>query len=335
MKLENLTIVITGGAGFIGSHLVSVLAKDNRVVVYDNFSSAVLPLSYLRNLSTLSHLSNLRIIKGDILDEKYLSKSLKDVDMIFHLAVACVRLSLGSPTYVHEVNATGTLNTLLAAKKAKVKRFIYISSSEVYGSALDSSINEDHPINPTTVYGMSKYVGECYTKLFHNHEGLPSIIVRPFNSYGPRSHFDGIYGEVIPRFVLRALSGRQPIIFGSGNQKRDFTYIEDSVDGIVKAAESDKLVGDTVNIAYGHDVSVTEVAKYVCALTNLPYKPLFKPPRPNDVARHAADITKAQKLLSYRPAVSIHSGLKKYIEWVKATYKDPKELLHLIPEKNW
>lgn len=332
MKLSNLSILITGGAGFIGSHLVETLAKKNRVTLYDNFSSSVFSLSYLRNLS---HLSNLGIIQGDILDQKKLFAAMSGVDVVFHLAVACVRLSLNNPTYVHEVNATGTLNTLIAAKKAKVKRFIYISSSEVYGSATSARIDENHPINPTTVYGMSKYVGECYTKLFHNHQGLPSIIVRPFNSYGPRSHFDGIYGEVIPRFVVRALAGIQPIIFGNGDQKRDFTYITDTASGIVKAAQSDVLLGDVVNIAYGKEVSVVEIAKEVCKLARMPFKPLFKPPRPNDVVRHAADITKAKKILGYEPKISITIGLQKYIDWMRATYKDPHALLRLIPEKNW
>lgn len=332
MKLSGLSILVTGGAGFIGSHLVETLAKKNRVIVYDNFSSSVFSLRYLRNLSTLSHLG---IIQGDILDQKKLFAAMSGVDVVFHLAVACVRLSLGNPTYVHEVNATGTLNTLIAAKKAKVKRFIYISSSEVYGSATSARIDENHPINPTTVYGMSKYVGECYTKLFHNHRGLPSIIVRPFNSYGPRSHFDGIYGEVIPRFVVRALNGKQPIIFGNGNQKRDFTYIDDTVEGIVKAVQSEKLLGTTVNIAYGKDVSVNEVAQEICKITTLPFQPFHRPPRPNDVARHAANINKAKKQLSYKPKISIREGLKKYIEWMKATYKDPHTLLALIPEKNW
>ncbi len=329
MKLSNLTILVTGGAGFIGSHLVETLAKENRVIVYDNFSSAVITDSKVKNMANVS------LIKGDILDADTLTRAMKGVDVVFHLAVACVRLSLGNPTYVHEVNATGSLNALLAGKIARVKRFVYISSSEVYGTSIEQNMNEDHLINPTTVYGMSKYVGECYTRLFSTHEHLPAIIVRPFNSYGPRSHFDGIYGEVIPRFVVRALNGKQPFIFGNGDQKRDFTYINDTVGGIVKAATSDKLLGDVVNIAYGKDVSVGEVASEICKITALPFQPIYKSSRPNDVARHAADITKAKKLLSFAPKISIKEGLSRYIDWIRATYPNPSILLSKIPEKNW
>lgn len=323
MKLERLSILVTGGAGFIGSHLSEALAKENRVLIYDNYSSAVVPFRQTRG------------IKGDILDPKKLTHAMGGVDVVFHLAVACVRLSLGNPSHVHDVNATGTLNALLAAKKARVKRFVYISSSEVYGTATESTITEEHPVNPTTVYGMSKYVGELYTLYFHRHEGLPGIIIRPFNTYGPRSHFDGVYGEVIPRFVIRALNKKPPIIFGNGNQTRDFTYITDTVSGIMKAAQSDKLVGSVVNIAYGKEISIAEIARAVCSFTNLPYHPDFYPARPGDVARHAASIAKAKKLLAYKPTIDIDEGLALYIDWIKRTYKNPKNLIHLIPEKNW
>ena len=144
------------------------------------------------------------------------------IDIVFHFAVACVRLSLSNERYVHDVNATGTLNTLLAAKKSDVKRFVYISSSEVYGTSQKGRMDESHPIAPTTVYGASKYIGELYTKHFNDIQGLPTIIIRPFNTYGPRSHFEGVYGEVIPRFVIRALNGRQPIIFGYRQTNKGF-----------------------------------------------------------------------------------------------------------------
>ena len=300
MKLKNQHILITGGAGFIGSHLSLTLAKNNHVTIYDNFSSSVLSLSHLRNLSDLS---NLKVMKGDILDQKSLFRAMENIDIVFHLAVACVRMSLNNPIQVHEVNATGTLNTLYTAKKHKVKHFIYVSSSEVYGTAKRPLMSETHPTDPTTVYGMSKLIGEQYTRYFHAHEGLPTTIVRPFNTYGPRSHFDGVYGEVIPRFVIRSLNNKQPIIFGDGSQSRDFTYVDDTVRGLILSAESDELLGDTINIARGKEVTIKELAREINLIVTLPFDPIYKPARPNDVLRHAADISKAKKLLKFAPEI--------------------------------
>jgi len=329
MKLINKKILVTGGAGFIGSHFVEKIAKDNLVTVYDNFSSSVL------SLGDLSHLGNLKIIRGDILDPQKLAHAMGEIDIVFHFAVACVRLSLTRERFVHDVNATGTLATLLAAKRAGVKRFIYISSSEVYGTAISYKIAESHPIHPTTVYGMSKYVGELYAKHFNDKQGLPSVVVRPFNTYGPRSHFEGVYGEVIPRFVIRALNGKQPILFGTGRQTRDFTFVSDTVSGIIKASQSDRLLGNCVNIAYGREVSIRDIAKIVCRETGLAFAPITKPARPNDVMKHYANTAKAKKLLSYKPEVKINKGLQQYIAWVKHTYKNPKKLLQLVPVTNW
>jgi UDP-glucose 4-epimerase len=332
MTLKGKTIMVTGGAGFIGSHLVRTLAKTNSIVVFDNFASSVISLRDLRNLD---YVDPLRVIDGDILDQGKLKKAMKGVDVVFHFAVACVRLSLSDELHVHNVNATGTLTALLAAKKAGVGRFIYISSSEVYGTAKHDLIDESHSLMPTTIYGMSKYVGELYAKNMYEAFGLPTIIVRPFNTYGPNSHFEGVYGEVIPRFVVRALNGKQPLIFGSGKQTRDFTYVTDTVDGIIKASQSDTLLGSCVNIAHGHEVSVYEIARTICELTGLPFKPVMKPARPNDVARHAAHIGKAQRILAYKPQISIKEGLASYIAWVRQTYPNPKKLMKLIPDINW
>lgn len=260
---------------------------------------------------------------------------MKGVDVVYHFAVACVRLSLSHESYVHDVNATGTLITLLSAKAAGVSRFIYISSSEVYGSALGTVMDETHQMNPTTVYGMSKYMGELYTRQFHETFGLPGMVIRPFNTYGPRCHFEDVYGEVIPRMVIRALNGKQPIIFGTGKQTRDFTYVTDTVTGIIEASQSDTLLGTSTNIAYGQEVSIATIAKIICKELGMPYTPIIKPARPNDVMRHAANITKAKKILHYTPTISINEGLKQYIAWVKQAYPHPKTLLRYVPDKNY
>jgi UDP-glucose 4-epimerase len=244
-------------------------------------------------------------------------------------------MSLNNPIHVHDVNVTGTLNTLISAKSQKVKRFIYVSSSEVYGTAKRPLMSETHPTDPTTVYGMSKLIGEQYTRYFHEHESLTTIIIRPFNTYGPRSHFDGVYGEVIPRFVIRALTSNQPVIFGDGSQSRDFTYVDDTVKGLILACESEELIGDTINIARGKEVTITKLAQEINTIVDLPFHPIFKPARPNDVLRHAADITKAKKMLKFSPEISLKEGLSRYVDWIRTAYPDPTKLLKLIPERNW
>ncbi len=328
MKRSNLSICITGGAGFIGSHLALTLSSGNTVTVVDNFTSNVRKKSQLTT-------QGVSVITGDVNDVSLLARAFKNIDIVYHLAVAGVRKSLSLPVAVHETNATGTLNALIAAQTAGVKRFIYISSSEVYGSSKTRTMKETHAIDPTTVYGMSKYVGELYTQHFHDHRRMETVRIRPFNSYGPWSHFEGVYGEVIPRFVTMALSGTSLTVFGSGEQTRDFTYITDTVDGLVRAGLSDKLIGDVINIARGEEVSIRNIAEKIIRLTGSTHTPTYLPPRPHDVMRHSADISKAKRVLGYRPSVSIDEGLARYVEWVRTNYPNTKALLKKLPERNW
>ena len=237
MKLVNKKILVTGGAGFIGSHLVDALAEANQVTVVDNLSSGK-----LENLKTLLEGSDTSFIKADVSDLGRMKELVKESDVIFHLAVQCLRLSLRDPYLVHEVNASGTLNMCQAALEAGVQRFIYVSSSEVYGTAKTVPMNEDHPLVPTTPYGASKLAGEAYARSYFLSFGLPVVVVRPFNTYGPREHLEGVYGEVIPRFVLRVMNNLPPIIFGDGLQTRDFTEVSDIVRGLISAGECDEMV---------------------------------------------------------------------------------------------
>jgi UDP-glucose 4-epimerase len=329
MNLMREHIFITGGAGFMGSTLSPLLAAKTKVTVYDQFvGSSVVSQQWLQERGIES-------VKGDIRDEEKITKAMKGHTVVLALAAAHLRVSLAHPVEVHDVNSKGNLVTLLAAKKNKVKRVAYISSSEIYGSATDKKMTEEHKKNPTTVYGVSKYIGELYSMHFHHHEGVPGLIIRPFNTYGPRSHWDGFFGEVIPRMTIRALNGLPPMIFGDGSQSRDFTYITDIVDGIIAAASCDELLGDAVNIAYGQEVSVKTIVEAILSSTNPKLKPIRKDARPNDVARHAADTKKAQKLFGWKPKIDIQTGIKQYVSWVKENYTDTKKLLELIPEKNW
>ncbi len=331
MKIKDKKILITGGAGFIGSHLVDALSKDNHVTIIDNFSSGK-----RENLS--QHLQNqkVEIIEGDIRDKTLLVNVTKNIDILYHLAVQCLRVSIRDPEINHEVNATGTLNLCMASQKNNIKRFIYISSSEVYGTAKDVPMSEDHPLEPTTVYGASKLAGELYTSAYYRTYGLQSMIIRPFNTYGPRAHFEGLYGEVIPKFILRVFSDMPPLIFGDGTQTRDFTYISDTVKGIIMASECDAIIGQTVNIARGQEISINELAAIIMrTLGKESLKPRYEQKRPGDVMRHYADVSKAERQFGFKPEIDIEKGIRLYANWFKSNNYDPSELLKQDIVFNW
>lgn len=314
--LDGARVLVTGGAGFIGSHVVDLLARRHVVTVIDDLSVGR-PENLLRAMST----GRVLLLEADVRDPDAIRDAFLGQDVVFHLAVQCLRLSLTEPDLVHEVNVTGTLNALRAARDAGAGRFVFVSSSEVYGSAAvgEAPIAEGHPLEPTTPYGASKAAGELYATSFMRSRGLPVTVVRPFNSYGPRSHASGPYGEVIPRFVARALAGQPPVIFGDGRQTRDLTFVEDTARGIVAAA-SDAAAGRTVNIASGREVSISKLAEFVvraCGREDL--RPVFEPPRPGDVRRHLASTERAERLLGFRGAVGLMKGLQRYVEWVRRT----------------
>jgi UDP-glucose 4-epimerase len=330
------TVAVTGGAGFIGSHLVDkLLAMGKRVVVFDNFS-----VGERRNLEAHKTNPRLKIIEGDVRDIEALTKAFIGVDYVYHLAVYCVRLSLVDPATNHDINATGTLNALLAASRTKVKRFIYCSSSEVYGLSATTghasvTLGEDSPKLPTTVYGGSKLVGELYTLAFHQTHGLPAMVVRPFNAYGPRAHITGAYGEVIPRFSVLIKAGRPTPIFGDGSQTRDFTYVEDTAAALIAASGCDRLLGDSINIARGQEVSVRELMEQLCQLTGNKPQPKFLPDRPGDIQSLGADTRKSKQFLEHVPSTPITEGLKRYLGWLDAQRLDYQKLADQLTEKNW
>src|SRR5512139_561348 len=190
MIIRDKKVLVTGGAGFIGSNLVDELAKNNHVVILDNFSSG-----RMENLIHHKGSPNCEIVTGDIRDKKIVREITREVDVIYHLAVQCLRASIDDPETNHEVNATGTLNLCMASRENSIKRFIYVSSSEVYGTALAAPMDESHACEPMTVYGASKLAGQQYSLAYNRTYNLPSMVVIPFNTYGPREHFEGAYGE--------------------------------------------------------------------------------------------------------------------------------------------
>ncbi|MEW6605773.1 MAG: NAD-dependent epimerase/dehydratase family protein [Thermoproteota archaeon] len=318
-------IVVTGGAGFIGSHLSRRLSElGHSVVVYDDFS----------NPTGVSNLTkNIKIVKGDILDYDKLRRAIKGAEVVFHLAVKALPMSFTKPREVVRVNDEGSYLACKACHSNNVQKMIYVSSSEVYGTAKYFPMNEEHPLLPTTIYAASKAAGEMYAQSFYRQNNLPVVIVRPFNSYGPYMRQDG-YAAVIPRFVSRSLTGLPPIIFGDGKQTRDFTYVDDTVDGMVLALEKDVPFGLPINLARGIEVSVNDMAWRIIKTCNeiLDRKnelyPIHEEPRQADVRRHLADVSLAQKHLGFRPKVNVEEGIIKYIKWHISRYSS-KALRHI------
>jgi UDP-glucose 4-epimerase len=324
--------LVTGGAGFIGSHLVDhLVAEDWAVTILDDFSTGT-----RANLSEAQSRGDVRIAQGSILDPRAIEAAMAGSDVVFHLAVQCVRRSLGEPLHNHEVNATGTLNVLEVARRRRVRRFIYCSSSEVYGNCGCEPLVETATVcEPATVYGAAKLAGEHYAKAYWQTYGLPTIVVRPFNTYGPREHTSGDLAEVIPRFVIRVLNGLPPVIFGTGENGRDFTYVTETVRGIALAASCDALVGRAVNIAYGEMVTVRQLAEAIARLCGRPgLQPRFIEPRPGDVRALQADTRLARETLGFAAEVKFEEGLRRYIDWFRVAHPDPAALLE-DDIRNW
>jgi len=325
-------VLVTGGAGFIGSNLVDALVAQSAddIIVLDDFSSGS-----RANVAHHSERDRIRIVEADIRDAHRVRDSMRGVDVVYHLAVQCLRVSIGDQHLVHSVNATGTLNLLIAAREAGVSRFVYCSSSEVYGTALRAPMDEEHPLVPTTPYGASKLAGEAYARSFQLTYGLPVVVVRPFNTYGAREHFEGAYGEVIPKFTVRALNGAPLVVFGDGEQTRDFTEVQDTVRGIILAATSDAAVGGVVNIARGEEVSVNEIARLVLEAVGGGGTIQHADPRPGDVRRHFADTRKARELLGFEARTGIREGIGRYVEWLRGSTDDVREMLSREVLFNW
>jgi UDP-glucose 4-epimerase len=324
--------LITGGAGFIGSHLVDhLVAENNAVTVLDDFSTG-----QIANLGEAQSRGDVRIVRASILDRGAVEEAMAECDLVFHLAVQCVRRSLGQPLQNHDVNATGALNVLEVARRRRIRRFVYCSSSEVYGNCVEGRLDETTTVcQPTTVYGAAKLAGEHYAKAYWQTYGLPTVVVRPFNAYGPRGHMTGDLAEVIPRFVIRVLNGLPPVIFGSGENGRDFTYVTETARGIGLAAHCDALIGSVVNIAYGEMISVRRLAEAIarsCGRPNI--IPVFIEPRPGDVRALLADTRLAHVMLDFVAAIDLEKGLRRYIDWFRTNCPHSGDLLE-DDLRNW
>lgn len=307
-------ILVTGGAGFIGSHLVDRLLDEGfEVIVLDNLSTG-----RMQNLVHHQHRKDLHFIKGDIRDFELVKKVVVEVDAVFHeAALVSVTRSVENPILTSEVNVNGTLNLLKACSDADVKRFIYASSSSVYGEAEALPKDEGLVPKPISPYAVSKMAAERYCLVFREVYGLETVCLRYFNVYGPRQVY-GPYSGVISIFINRLLNGEPPVIYGDGKQTRDFTHVEDVVQANMLALNERDAVGEVFNIATGVATSVNELAallQEIMGKTHL--KPVYTGPRAGDIRHSYADITKAREVLGYRPKFSLREGLAKLVEWYR------------------
>jgi UDP-glucose 4-epimerase len=325
-SVEGVQVAVTGGAGFIGSHLVERLcAEGASVTVLDDLSTGA-----RENLEMVSDEVDLR--DGDIRDPS-VAKVAGEADLVFHLAVRNVRASIKDPAENLSVNSGGTLEILEAMRLGRRGRFVYVSSSEVYGIPKGDVFSEETLPAPTTVYGAGKLAGELVAHAYHRTYGLDTQVVRPFNNFGPRSHFEGDSGEVIPKFILRALAGEPLIVHGDGSQTRDFMFVTDTAAWLIELSRLDELIGEVLNIGSGQQVRVIDLAEKIIEMTGSSSRIVLSQPRPGDLPRLCADVAKASAIVDFGLETGFEEGLSETIEYFRG--HDARQLLEEELERNW
>lgn len=301
--------LVTGGAGFIGSHLVEALLKSgHQVRIADNFSSGK-----RANVPPAAEL-----VEGDLADAGVAEAAVRGCDYVLHqAAVPSVPRSVSDPVGTNRANVDATLRVLVAARDAGVKRLVFAGSSSEYGNSAVQPKREDMRPAPLTPYALQKWTGEQYCAMFTSLYGLETVSIRYFNVFGPRQAPDSPYSGVISLFIKALLAGQPPVIHGDGRQTRDFTYVSNVVDGVLRAATAEGVSGEVINVATGGRVSLLELARVLQLILGTNLSPAFGPPREGDVRDSQADIFKARKLLGYEPTVPFEEGLRRTVEWFR------------------
>lgn len=316
-SIKNHRFLVTGGAGFIGSHIVEFLLRNGagRVRVLDNLSTGSMD-----NLKDVQGHPNFEWLEGDIRNPDDCTRAVQDIDLVSHqAALGSVPRSIKDPLTTNQVNVGGTLNILDAAKNAGVKRLVYAASSSTYGDHPDLPKREERIGNPLSPYAVTKYVNEIYASVYSRVYQFHTIGLRYFNVFGPRQNPKGPYAAVIPLFIESALKGQPAVIYGDGTSSRDFTYVENAVQANIKALLLPVLNGhEVVNIACGDSCSLNELWEMICRKTGEKIPPTYQEARQGDVKHSLADISKAKALLGYAPEFDLNNGLDKAIDWYRS-----------------
>jgi nucleoside-diphosphate-sugar epimerase len=303
--------LVTGGAGFIGSHLTEELARRGHTVrVADSLITG--------KRANLSHVPGVEFLEGDLADLAFAARAVSGVDYVLHqAAIPSVPRSVKDPITSNRANVDASLNVLVAARDAGVKRLVYAGSSSAYGDTPTLPKREDMPPNPLSPYALQKLVAEQYCQMFTQLYGLETVTTRYFNVFGPRQDPSSPYSGVISLFSTALIDGRQPTIYGDGEQTRDFTYIANVVDGVLRAAEANGVAGEVINVATGGRISLNELLRVMNGIMGTNIQPIYAEPRAGDVKDSQADISKAETLMGYRPRVSLEEGLKHTMAWCR------------------
>lgn len=307
------TYLVTGGAGFIGSHLAEALvARGHRVRVVDSLVTG--------HRANLAHLPSVEFLEGDLADLSVARAAMEGVGIVFHqAAIPSVPRSVKDPITSHRANVDATLNVLVAARDAGVRRLVYAGSSSAYGNTPTLPKVETMPSDPLSPYALQKLMAEDYCRLFTRLYGLETVTTRYFNVFGPRQDPSSPYSGVISLFIRALCEGRRPTIFGNGEQTRDFTFVANVVDGVLRASEAPEASGQVVNVATGGRISLNELFTRLRDLIGANVEPEYGEERAGDVRDSQADITKAARLLGYRPSVTFEAGLERTVAWFMAS----------------
>jgi UDP-glucose 4-epimerase len=301
--------LVTGGAGFIGSHIVEELVNlGEEVRVLDNLYSGK-----VENIKEF--MDGITFIKGDIRDTDTVKKAVKGVNVILHqAAVPSVPRSVAEPKYTNDVNVNGTLELLVAARDEKIERFVYASSSSVYGDTPTLPKVENMTPQPLSPYAAQKLMGEHYARVFHGVYGLPTLGLRYFNIFGPRQDPNSEYAAVVPKFITKMLEKEAPIIYGDGEQSRDFTFVKNAVRANLLAVKSEDGFGESMNISTGERLTVNELSKIVGEIVGVDIEPIHDPPRDGDVKHSLGDIKKAKRLIGYDVEIDFKEGISRTVK---------------------